>query len=236
MCWYARLDHFGALADLTPSDHSHPNGNVAGPAIISGMSASERLDINSFEQTNYHRRFVELRRSVHRTMKAEEAKRLKDNPSPTEEELYMGAFKEWLEPQVRAAISAMYRKGYATQSSGFHGGNPEMQTIDGHFIIDKLTKEVLRRMGVDVLRGQDIGVPKNTLITILRFRATNPSVDSLKVKWDAVAAVLPQRSLPDGIRPICDRAEEFRAQYAPDHPSLDEARDNYHEYLRNSAG
>jgi hypothetical protein len=54
-------------------------------------------------------------------MKIEEDARLKDNPTPTEEELYMGAFKEWLEPQVRDAIPEMYRKGYGTVSSGFHG-------------------------------------------------------------------------------------------------------------------
>ena len=37
--------------------------------------------------------------------------RLKENPRPTEEELYMAAFKEWLEPQVRAAASEMFKKG-----------------------------------------------------------------------------------------------------------------------------
>ena len=50
--------------------------------------------------------------------------RLKENPASTEEELYMGVFTEWIEPQVRDAIIEMSRKGYATQSSGFHGTKP----------------------------------------------------------------------------------------------------------------
>jgi hypothetical protein len=165
-------------------------------------------------------------------MKAEEKIRLKENPKPTEEELYMAAFKEWLEPQVRVAASEMYKKGYATTSSGFHGQDHDLQIIDGYFTIDDATKAVLQHMGVEVLRGADIGVPRNKLITMLRFRAEDPSLSDIKNKWDAVAAALPRKSLPPGIRPVCDRAEEFREQYAPEHPSLDETREKYYDFLR----
>jgi hypothetical protein len=167
-------------------------------------------------------------------MKAEEEIRFKENPKPTEEELYMAAFKEWLEPQVRAAASEMFKKGYATQSSGFDGERHDLQIIDGYFTIDDATKEVLGRMGVEVLRGADIGVPRNKLITMLRFRAENPSLDSIKSKWDAIASALPQKTLPAGIRPICDRSEGFRVQYAREYPSLDEAREKYYDFLRRS--
>jgi hypothetical protein len=167
-------------------------------------------------------------------MKAEEEIRLRENPEPTEEELYMAAFKEWLEPQVRAAAGVMYKKGYATTSSGFHGQKHDLQIIDGYFTIDDATKELLRQMGVEVLRGVDIGVPRNKLITMLRFRAENSSLNDIKTKWDAIAAALPEKSLPLGIRPICDRAEEFREQYAPEHPNLDEAREKYYDFLRGS--
>jgi hypothetical protein len=167
-------------------------------------------------------------------MNAEEEIRLKENPRPTEEELYMAAFKEWLEPQVRAAASEMYKKGYATTSSGFHGQRHDLQIIDGYFTIDDATKEALQQMDVEVLRGADIGVPRNKLITMLRFRAENPSLNDIKTKWDAIAAALPHKSLPPGIRPICDRAEEFREQYSPEHPSLDEAREKYYDFLRGS--
>ena len=87
-------------------------------------------------------------------------------------------------------------------------------------------------MGVDVWRGSDIGIPKNKLITMLRFRAKDPSVDKIKEQWDAVAAVLPKKEFPAGIRPICDRAEIFRKEYAPEHLSLEEARVRNFEYQR----
>jgi hypothetical protein len=179
--------------------------------------------------------FARLRRKIHRSMKREEAARLRDNPSPSEEELYMGAFKEWLEPQVRDAVLTMYRKGYATQSSGFHATKADLQLIDGYFAVDEKTKSVLAEMGVEVLRGADIGLPRNKLITILRFRGDEPSLSNLKARWDAVAAALPDKTLPPGTHPICDRAEEFREKYAPMRPSLEEARERYAEHLTKNA-
>jgi hypothetical protein len=195
------------------------------------MSFSERFTGKTNQQEKLRQQFAQLRQRVHQSMKIEEEIRLKENPRPTEEELYMGAFEEWLEPQVRSAISEMYRKGYATQSSGFHGTECEIQMIDGYFTIDAETKTALQQMGVEVLRGADIGLPKNRLITILRFRAKEPSIAKMKCKWDAAAAVLPEKMLPPGLLPISDGAEEFRLEYAPEHPSLDEAREKQFEYL-----
>jgi hypothetical protein len=183
------------------------------------------------QQAQVRRQFAHLRLHVHRTMKLEEA-RMRERPRPTEEELHMAAFEEWLEPQVRFAIVEMNRKGYATQSSGFHGTKCELQMVDGLFSVDEKTKAKLAEMGVEVLRGLDIGLPKNKLITIIRFRAIAPSINRMADQWDAVAAVLPKKSFPPGIRPLCDRAEQFRAQYAPEHPNLDGAREAYLEYLK----
>ncbi|KRQ15332.1 hypothetical protein AOQ71_10050 [Bradyrhizobium manausense] len=165
-------------------------------------------------------------------MKAEGEARLRENPKPSEEEIYMAAFKEWLEPQVRAAIVQMYRKGYATQSSGFHGTKFELQQIDGLFTVDKDTRTELNGMGVEVLRGVDLGVPDNKLLTVLRFCAKDRSIAKMKEQWDAIAAALPKKALPSGIQPICDRAEMFREEYAPEHASLEAARDRYIQYLR----
>jgi hypothetical protein len=195
------------------------------------MSFSERFNNKTNKQENLRQRFAQLRQQVHQSMKVEEEVRLNENPIPTEEELYMGAFKEWLEPQVRSAISEMYRKGYATQSSGFHGTECDIQMIDGYFKIDPETKVTLQQIGVEVLRGADIGLPKNKLITILRFRVKEPSITKMKEKWDAVATLLPEKKLPRWLRPISDRAEEFRLEYAPEHPSLEETREKQFEYL-----
>ncbi|MCP1747541.1 hypothetical protein [Bradyrhizobium japonicum] len=87
-------------------------------------------------------------------------------------------------------------------------------------------------MGVEVLRGADIGAPNNKLVTILRFRAKDPSIAKMKEQWDAIAAALPKKQLPSGIQPICDRVEIFREEYAPDHASLEATRDKYIQYLR----
>jgi hypothetical protein len=198
------------------------------------MPFSEGWENKSTKKETLREQSAELRRLVHLSMKAQEEIRLKENPQPTEEELYMAAFKEWLEPQVRDAISEMYKKGYPTQSSGFHAEEPDLQIVDGYFTIDQTTKRVLEQMGVEVFRGADIGLPRNKLITMLRFRAKGPSLNTIKHQWDVIAMALPQKSLPTGVRPICDRAEEFREQYAPHHPSLDEARDRYYAYLQKS--
>ena len=198
------------------------------------INSAVRTSTTKSRQKNLRRQFARLRQHIHRSMKSEEQARLREKPRPTEEELYMGAFKEWLEPQVREAIVEMNRKGYATQSSGFHGTKCELQMIDGLFTIDEETKNVLEHMGVEVLRGADIGLPKNKLITIIRFRASDPSINKMSTQWDAVAAVLPEKSFPPGIRPMCDRAEQFREQYAPNHPNLDAARQAYFEYLKKS--
>jgi hypothetical protein len=90
-------------------------------ATIKTMSFPEGLENKSNKQETLHQQFTRLRRQVHVSMKVEEQIRLKENPKPSEEELHMGAFKEWLEPQVRDAMSMMFKKGYATQSSGFDG-------------------------------------------------------------------------------------------------------------------
>jgi hypothetical protein len=176
--------------------------------------------------------FTLLREEVHRAIDAEAAVRLRENAVPTEDELYMAAFKEWLEPQVRDTVVQMYKKGYATQSSGFDAQDQALQLIDGLFNIDNETKHTLEAMGVEVKRGMDFGLPKNKLITIFSFRAKAPVIEEIKDRWDAIASALPKKQLPPDVRAICDRAEEFREQYSPQHASLDEERARYLDYLR----
>jgi hypothetical protein len=59
--------------------------------------------------------------------------------------------------------------------------------VDGYFFVDETTKAALEALGVEVLRGADIGLPQNRLLTVIRFRASKPSLDEMKEKWDAVA-------------------------------------------------
>lgn len=85
--------------------------------------------------------FRKLRDRVHLEMDHAFKERLIKNPNPTEDELHMAAFIEWLEPQVKDAIVTMFKKGYASKSSGFYGNNNEFQAIDGYFVIDNDTKK-----------------------------------------------------------------------------------------------
>jgi hypothetical protein len=100
------------------------------------MVYSENAANTKSQQAQVRRQFARLRLRVHRSMKLEEETRMRERPRPTEDELYMAAFEEWLEPQVRFAIVEMNRKGYATQSSGFHGTKCGLQMVDGLFGVD----------------------------------------------------------------------------------------------------
>ena len=166
-------------------------------------------------------------------MEKELQARLEKNPKPSEEELRAAAFREWLEPQVRDAIAEMYRKGYATQSSGFYGDHNEIQAIDGYFSVDDDTKKKIEALGAEVLDGVALGLPMNELIRQIRFSPKSADIKEMKEKWDAIAAVLPQQKGP---KAVCDRAEEFRAQYAPGHANFEKERAEYFAALRKRIG
>ncbi len=170
------------------------------------------------------KRLAELREKIHAEMGKEIELRLEKNPKPTEEELRMAAFTEWIEPQVREAAREMYNKGYGTISSGFYGDNNEFQAVDGYFSVDEETKHKLDLMGVKVLNGSELGLPKNKIITQLRFYPQNADLAEMKRQWDLVADLLPKK---EGVNPICTRAEEFREQYAQDHASFEADIDKY---------
>ncbi|MEK9180459.1 MAG: hypothetical protein AAB897_03545 [Patescibacteria group bacterium] len=196
----------------------------------SALPDKEEADVGSLE---FWEKMAELRDVIHAEMAEELQKRLKENPKPTEEELHSAAFNEWIEPQMRDAVAEMYRKGYATQSSGFYGDHNEIQAVDGYFFIDDETKRKIGALGAEVLDGAGLGLPMNKLIRQIRFYPKDTDMTSMKEKWDAIAAALPQQEGPTA---ICDRAEEFREEYAPDHPSLENERAEYFEALRKRAG
>jgi hypothetical protein len=127
----------------------------------------------------------------------------------------------------------MYRKGYGTQSSGFYGEHSEFQAVDGYFFIDEDTKMKIEALGAQVLNGVELGLPLNKLIRQIRFYPKEIDLGKMKERWDAIAAVLPERAGPPA---ICDRVEEFQEEYAPNHPSLEKERSDYFNYLRNASG
>jgi len=74
----------------------------------------------TFEQMKLFSQYAKLRKQTHEQMWEQVKERENQNPTPTQEELEMGCYIESIEPQVRAAVLNLRRKGYATYESGFH--------------------------------------------------------------------------------------------------------------------
>jgi len=165
--------------------------------------------------------FQMLRERTHEEIEAETKKRIRENPEPIEEEIMVGAFREMIEPQVRDALFEFYRKGYSTASSGFGGEYGELQCIDGYFEIDEKTKRKLEALDVKVLKGKDVGMPyQSEHYTFIHFDPERPDLNEIKKKWDAIAALLPQRKEP--AQPsISGGAEDFRKQYAANRTDIE---------------
>jgi hypothetical protein len=123
-----------------------------------------------------------------------EEKSLKDraerNPQPTEHELHIGAYEEQVEPQMRAALEALYKKGYATESSGFGGiDHPEIQQIDGYFEVDAATEEKIKALGAWVTRTHNDY--DDSILTRIEFTAEESDTEKISAKWMEIADVLP---------------------------------------------
>lgn len=82
-------------------------------------------------------------------------KEMKIHPRPaTEQEYELGAYTEFLEPQVRDAVFTMSEKGYKTFQSGFKENNPTEQFMDvynKHIEISDSLQEQMSAMGVEVV-------------------------------------------------------------------------------------
>lgn len=154
--------------------------------------------------------FRELRRKVHERVEKETAERTEQNPTPTGQEVFAGAFREMLEPHVRDTVFRMREKGYATASSGFGGENGEIQAVDGYFAIDPDTERFLRRYGVSVVRDQGFGKG----YTFLEFHSDVPDLIELKRRWNHLAELLPDKKLAAEPN-ISGASEEFLERYAP---------------------
>jgi len=152
--------------------------------------------VNYYKQdkhTEFQKTFDELREKTHAEMEQKVKERLEKNPLPTDEEVLIGAYLEELEPQVRDAIRVFYKKGYATESSGFaEREGKELQDIDGYFEIDQETEKKLKELGVEVRNfRRDYGWVDD--VNSIQFEPQVADVSELKKKWDAIADILPDR-------------------------------------------
>lgn len=147
----------------------------------------------------------QLRSRTHEQMWQALDNRLSTNPTPTEEEVALGAFLEMIEPQVVEAVRTLYKKGYATNSSGFYGQG--YQSIDGFMQLQENEIEILTSLGAIVKRKPGRG--GYTFISILPEEV---SLESIKEKWDVIANALPDRGHPAPIT-LTDGTQEFWDNY-----------------------
>ncbi|MFA5877203.1 MAG: hypothetical protein WC880_02450 [Candidatus Paceibacterota bacterium] len=165
--------------------------------------------------------FEQLREKVHVDMELAIARRIKENPTPTEEELLIGAFKEMIEPQVQNAVMELCRKGYSTASSGF-GGLDGGQTIDGYFVLDEKTKATLETMGVEVLTGADTGLKfLKSDYTSLHFKPLTLDLQEIEKQWTAIVEQIPTRGF---IAEPSVNGTEFQEKYAPHRTDIEQKR------------
>lgn len=158
--------------------------------------------------------FNNLRQVTLKKVKEEIQKRLKANPHPTDAEIYIGAFAEELESQVRDTIFEFYKKGYSTESSGFGGDDGEIQSIDGYFFIDAKTREKLYQMGISVCKGIHVGMPgASKYWTEIRFYPGKADLKLMKNKWQQIIKILPKLEKP-ALPSISGASEQFRQKYA----------------------
>jgi len=150
------------------------------------------------------RLFERLREKTQERMVNGIKKRFATNPVLTEIERNLGIFVEMLEPQVRAAVLTMNRKGYSTDKSGFTK-QTDGQMIEGDFKIDKVTTGKLEKLGVTVETNPS-GYTK------AQFFPDKVDINKIKSKWNRIASLLPDQG-HSASASMTLRSREFRNKY-----------------------
>lgn len=164
------------------------------------------------------KQFSDLRRKVHEECERDSAKRIQENPAPTEQEVMIGAFTEEIESQVREALLTLNQKGYPTESSGFGGENGEVQAIDGYFEIDPVTRLKLEEAGVMVVTDAEKGWHRKGYTSIF-FNPEAADLGAIAGKWKEIADLLPALGAPQPS--ISGGSEEFRKKYGSAYPRIE---------------
>lgn len=109
---------------------------------------------------------------------------------PTEEEKQLGTIWELIEGQVREAVKELNRKGYCTTDSGFWGetGMYQKQFIEGLFILDLET--------VEVLEDQGVYITNNGRRSTIWFYPKNPDFEEIKSTWNEIVDLIPDLGHP----------------------------------------
>lgn len=138
--------------------------------------------------------------AAHQRMDAEQRERNRTAPIPTDDEWSAGVFVEDLEPQVRDAVFALRRKGYATYSSGFDDWDYQSVHMEDALDLPPGPTKALEDMSVTVREKS------------LSFIPDDFDPERMREKWNRIVDLLPERDMP---APETDvpQAELFRRRH-----------------------
>lgn len=155
------------------------------PSELSELRAVHGL---AEEQVEHARHYARLRDEAHKASRRDADERARNNPTPTEDETRLGCYAENLEPQVRDAVFALQKKGYATIASGFDGIG---ESQHAHFA-EPQDPSILPASLVDSLAGRGIRLRLNPRGDKLVFDTdANLSLDELRTVWKEITDALP---------------------------------------------
>ncbi|MFH1426310.1 MAG: hypothetical protein ABIG66_02650 [Candidatus Kerfeldbacteria bacterium] len=224
------LAHIDALSEKQPILHRvqmHPKVEKADPKEWwrnkFGPAVADYEDVDDITMEKLYskqeqvliKEFAQLREKTLAEVEMETEARIASNPTPTEEEIRVGAFREMIEPQIRDALFEIARKGYSTESSGFWGGHGEIQCLDGLMELDEETAHAIRQLGMEVEIGPIESEPgRSEQFAKISFRPPNPDMAYMKKMWDHLAEALPDRGHPASPS-TSGGSDDFRETYAP---------------------
>jgi hypothetical protein len=120
--------------------------------------------------------------------------RMKENPTPDDDERRLGTYKEFLEPQIRDAILTLLRKGYSTTDSGYDGRRfrtgKQYLGFENGFVDNSILPAIQAAISdKEVTATFDFGERDFLDLTPKHFL----TLEEWKIVWDKVAEVFPDR-------------------------------------------
>ena len=155
------------------------------------LEALRKFHNISSKKIEYFRYYARLRKNVHDEQWKLYQCRLNENPKATEQELEMGIYLDFIEPQVKEAVINLRKKGYSTYESGFYGGSEQRISFDesplGKFKFSASLYKNLLKQGV-VLNHDDKSI---------WFESNKElQLDTIKNIWDIIIKEVPDLGEP----------------------------------------
>lgn len=124
------------------------------------------------------------------------SKRKRENSTKTEDELTIGCYLEDIEPQVRAAVIKMNKKGYATTYSGFHQFNSQLIKFKTEREVNISLEQIEKKYKENDIK---IKIDQESIEIIFSKKI---SLEEIKIIWDEIAEALPDLGEPAKVESI----------------------------------